>query len=227
MKKNVIKAGMLCAVLLILVSCKDNKKELADQRIKELEMFVDSLKTVNAAEQEQNWEAVSTAFDKKSEAADEAIFTLNESDRQLSQQQLDNSKAKYIEIKTNVYNEIEKKKVVVAKPSMKQMLRNQYFGAGKIGEDMNFNWVNKDNILKTYENFFSTYKNNKSNYTREDYDEVKLMYEALDSRKNTVENEGLTTSDNNSIASIKLKFATMFKINRIGAKARENDDAKE
>ena len=227
MKKNVIKAGMLCAVLLVLVSCKDNKKELADQRIKELEMFVDSLKTVNAAEQEQNWEAVSTAFDKKSEAADEAIFTLNESDRQLSQQQLDNSKAKYTEIKTNVYNEIEKKKVVVAKPSMKQMLRNQYFGAGKIGEDMNFNWVNKDNILKTYENFFSTYKNNKSNYTREDYDEVKLMYEALDSRKNTVENEGLTTSDNNSIASIKLKFATMFKINRIGAKARENDDAKE
>lgn len=227
MKKNVIKVGMFCAVLLTLVSCKDDKKELADKRIKELEMFVDSLKTVNAVEQEKNWELFSSEFDRKSGSADEAIFALNETDRQQSQQQIDNSKTKYNEIKTNVYNEIEKKKVVVAKPSMKQMLRNQFFGAGKIGEDMNFGWVNKDNILKTYENFFSTYKNNKSNYTREDYDEVKLMYEALDSRKNTVENEGLSTSDNNSIAAIKLKFATMFKINRIGAKARENDAAKE
>ena len=227
MKKNVIKVGMFCTVLLALVSCKDDKKELADKRIKELEMFVDSLKTVNAVEQEKNWELFSSEFDRKSGSADEAIFALNETDRQQSQQQIDNSKTKYNEIKTNVYNEIEKKKVVEVKPSMKQTLRNQFFGAGKIGEDMNFGWVNKDNILKTYENFFSTYKNNKSNYTREDYDEVKLMYEALDSRKNTVENEGLSTSDNNSIGAIKLKFATMFKINRIGAKARENDAAKE
>jgi hypothetical protein len=71
------------------------------------------------------------------------------------------------------------------------------------------------------------YKANKGNFSREDYDEVKLIYEALDSRKNTVEKEGLSSSDNMKVASIKFKFAPMFKVNRIGAKARENEEAKE
>ena len=56
---------------------------------------------------------------------------------------------------------------------------------------------------------------------------MKLLYEALDTRKNTVENEGLTSSDNMKIASIKFKFAPMLKINRIGAKSEENSEAKE
>ncbi len=98
---------------------------------------------------------------------------------------------------------------------------------GKVGEDMNFAWVNKDNILQVYQDFYDSYKENKENFSREDYDEVKLLYEALDSRKNTVEKEGLTTEDNNKIASIKFKFAPMFKVNRMGAKARENTEAKE
>jgi hypothetical protein len=101
------------------------------------------------------------------------------------------------------------------------------FGSGKIGADMSFDWVNKDNILSVYENFFESYKKNKSNFTREDYDEAKLLFEALDSRKNTVEKEGLTTKDNNKIATIKLMFSPMFKLNRVGAKSRENQEAKE
>jgi hypothetical protein len=92
---------------------------------------------------------------------------------------------------------------------------------------MNFSWVNKDNILSVYDAFFQSYKDNKENFTREDYDEVKLMYEALDSRKNTVEKEGLSSEDNGKIASIKFKFGPMFKMNRIGAKSRETADAKE
>ena len=116
---------------------------------------------------------------------------------------------------------------VAAKPKPNQILRDRLFGAGKIGEDMNFAWVNKNNILKTYDTFFQAYKDNKSNFSREDYDEIKLMYEALDSRKNTVEKEGLSAEDNNKIASIKFKFGPMFKINRMGAKGREAEKAKE
>jgi hypothetical protein len=54
-----------------------------------------------------------------------------------------------------------------------------------------------------------------------------LMYEALDSRKNTVEKEGLSSEDNGKIASIKFKFGPMFKMNRMGAKSRETAEAKE
>ena len=67
----------------------------------------------------------------------------------------------------------------------------------------------------------------KSDFTREDYDEIKLMFEALDARKNTVEKEGLSSEDNRKIASIKFKFSPMFKVNRAGAKSRENQEAKE
>jgi hypothetical protein len=36
-------------------------------------------------------------------------------------------------------------------------------------------------------------------YTREDWDEIKVLYEALDTRKNTVEKD-LASSDNMKIA---------------------------
>jgi hypothetical protein len=47
---------------------------------------------------------------------------------------------------------------------------------------MNFDWVNKDNIHNVYQQFVHTVED-KDAYSREDWDEVKLMYEALDSRK--------------------------------------------
>jgi hypothetical protein len=49
---------------------------------------------------------------------------------------------------------------------------------------MNFDW-NKDNIHNVYQQFVHTVEDNKDAYSREDWDEVKLMYEALDSRKHT------------------------------------------
>jgi hypothetical protein len=52
------------------------------------------------------------------------------------------------------------------------------------------------------------------------------LYEALDSRKNTVEKEGLTAEDNRKIAGLKIKFAPMYTVNRMGAKAEENKEAK-
>src|SRR5690606_3665157 len=104
-------------------------------------------------------------------------------------------------------------------------LRSAFFGS-QMGSDMNFDWVNKDNILKVYNDFYNEFDENKDNYSREDFDEIKAMYEALDARKNTVEKEGLSSSDNRKIAELKLKFAPKFKWNRMGAKADENEDAK-
>ena len=84
----------------------------------------------------------------------------------------------------------------------------------------------KDNILKVYNDFYNEFDKNKDSYSREDFDEIKTLYEALDSRKNTVENEGLTSHDNGKIAEIKFKFGPKFKWERMGAKAEENAEAK-
>jgi hypothetical protein len=49
----------------------------------------------------------------------------------------------------------------------------------------------KDNIHNVYQQFVHTVEDNKDAYSREDWDEVKLMYEALDRQKNTVEKKDL------------------------------------
>jgi hypothetical protein len=224
MKKNVFKIGMFSMILIGLFSCKNKEKELADKRIVELENFVDSLKSVSDAEREANWDQISADFDKKETNASAALVSLDEETKLASKTKIDASAIKYDEYKTVI---LANKAAVAARPNSSQMLRDRLFGAGKIGADMSFSWVNKNNILAVYETFFQSYKDSKSEFSREDYDEIKLMYEALDSRKNTVEKEGLSQSDNNKIASIKFKFAPMFKTNRIGAKSRETAEAKE
>lgn len=197
--------------------------EIADKKIASLESYVDSIEAINLEETETNWDRISSDFDRKNLESSDAISNLTEDVKYTSQAKIDSINARYVVVKTTIETKAAKKQVI----NPNQLLRDRFFGAGKIGEDMNFSWVNKDNILTTYQSFFDTYKANKSGFSREDYDEVKLMYEALDTRKNTVEKEGLSSSDNTKIASIKFKFAPMFKVNRIGAKARENEEAKE
>ena len=224
MKKNVLKLGLFTMLLIGMVSCKDEGKEMADKRISELESYVDSLKAESADNLETNWDAISVEFDKRKMAVNDAMVNLKEDAKTESQEKADQASAKYDEVKADIVAKMEAKKMPM---NPNQKLRDTFFGAGKVGEDMNFSWVNKDNILSVYDAFFESYKANKENFSREDYDEVKLMYEALDSRKNTVENEGLSSEDNTKIASIKFKFGPMFKVNRIGAKSREMEEAKE
>lgn len=225
MKKNVLKIGLLSVILIGTFSCKNKENELAEKRISALETYVDSLKSISSEDIEKNWEKINADYEQKNADVNEALSSADEKTKTSSQVRVEASNAKYVEVKASIENK------AVAKGSdsknSSQLLRDRLFGAGKIGNDMSFAWVNKDNILDVYDKFFESYKENKSNFSREDYDEIKLMYEALDNRKNTVEKEGLSASDNGKIASIKFKFAPMFKVNRVGAKSRETSEAKE
>lgn len=230
MKKSVLKLGALSVVLLGIVSCTNKEKEVADKKIDELENYIDSIATLSAESRQTNWDQIEADYQTKNTSANEGLLNLNQDDKESLQEKVNASNTKYDDIKYSVITVKESETLIKennANNNSSQLLRDRLFGAGKIGSDMSFNWVNKDNILSVYENFFESYKQNKSDFTREDYDEVKLLFEALDSRKNTVEKEGLSSEDNNQIASIKLKFSPMFKMNRIGAKSRENQEAKE
>lgn len=225
--RNVVKMGLFSMIVLGMTSCKNEEKEMADKRISELESYVDSLNAVSAEERAANWEQIASDFDTKSANANEALANLDESTKATSQEKIATSTSKYEELKASVAAKPVLNSTNTGTPSANQLLRDRLFGAGKIGDDMSFAWVNKDNALQVYETFFQSYKDNKGDFSREDYDEIKLMYEALDNRKNTVEKEGLSAEDNGKIASIKLKFGPMFKVNRIGAKSRETAEAKE
>lgn len=210
-------------------SCKDEKETKAQKNVDTYVVFVDSLGNLEGATAKQNWQTIDEVYQMRITEAETALADLK--DNAAAQSKIDASKAKYEALKAKyeaeLQNEMTGKQNTESTSNPNQMLRDRLFGAGKVGEDMSFAWVNKDNILQVYDNFFQSYKDSKANFSREDYDEIKSMYEALESRKNKVEKEGLSSEDNGKIASIKFKFSPMFKVNRVGAKSRENTEAKE
>lgn len=217
--RNIQLVSGFALLALSLTSCKDEKQENAKKTIDSYVMYVDSVKNVAADDLKADWKDVDAEYNRRAENAQLALADIK--DNTAETEKINTSKVKYEEFK----NEMTKVLAPPA-PSPKQQLRNALFGEGKIGEDMSFTWVNAKNIHSVYQQFVHTVENNKDSYSREDWDEIKLMYEALDSRKNTVEKEGLTSSDNRKIAGLKLKFAPMYTLNRMGAKSEETAAAK-
>ena len=224
MKKINLFAGA-AIIALGFSSCKDENEKVAEKSFDSYEKYVDSVSNVTVDEAKTNWQTIEADYNAKTAEAEAALANMK--DQAAAQERLDKSKAKYAELKAKLEAEAAASAPAPTASSGKQVLRDAYFGAGKIGEDMNFSWVNKDNIVDVYQNFYDTFDKNKDSYSREDFDEIKAMYEALDAHKNTVEKEGLTGENNRKIAAIKLKFAPKFKWEGIGAKAEENEKAKE
>lgn len=222
MKKRNLFLG-LAVIAVGFTSCKDEKETQAEKSVDTYVVYVDSLGNVADADAKANWEAIDASYQLRISEAEAALENLK--DREKAQERINASRAKYEALKAKM--EADMQAAAPAPVNSKQLLRNALFGEGKIGDDMNFDWVNKDNIHSVYQQFIHTAENNKDNYSREDWDEVKLMYEALDSRKNTVEKEGLSSDDNRKIAALKFKFGPMLKANRMGAKTEEMKEAKE
>ena len=217
------KVQLLLGVAIIaasFTSCKSEDEKMAEQSFHRYEKYVDSVNNVAEAEALANWQAIEAGYESRMSEADMALANMK--DQTNAQDRLEKTKTKYTEFKMKV-------EASAPKPvDRKTVIRNSYFGEGIMaGDSMDFSWVNKDNILKVYNDFYNEFDKNKDSYSREDFDELKALYEALDSRKNTVEKEGLSSEDNRKIAEIKFKFGPKFKWERMGAKAEENADAKE
>ena len=216
--------NLFLAVALIALgfaSCKDEKEVQAEKAIDNYVVYVDSIEKVAIEDAQNNWEGIDAAYQLRMSEAEANLANLKDSVK--AQERMLASRGKYEIIRTKMVV----KTVEVPVITSKQKLRNALFGQGKIGDDMSFDWVNAANIHDVYQTFIHSAESNKDSYTREDWDEIKLMYEALDSRKNTVEKEGLSKEDNRKIAGLKFKFAPMMKVNRMGAKSEEMKEAKE
>lgn len=216
MKNLKLTLGIL-SLAAFVVSCEDKQEKEAQEQIIAYTSYVDSVNGLDKEAAAKDWETIANEEQKRKLKAETAVSSVED---QTSAQTKVNEAA--------VSFEDYKKEVQQAQMEMHKMqLRNSLFGENKVGSDRSFAWVNKDNIASVYENFVNTVEANKDSYSREDWDEIKLLYEALDTRKNTVENEGLSSSDNMKIAGLKIKFAPMYTVNRMGAKAEENSEAKE
>lgn len=219
--KNLNRIIVIVGIAIAMVSCKNTESEQAQTTVDDYTTYIDSVSQVAAADADQRWDEIERYATEKREQAQREIQDLE--DRVALEERMDASSRKYEEFKQNVANY----KTEAQAETARKEVRSALFKGQIIENDLSFAWVNKDNILDVYDNFVNTVSDNKDEYTREQWDDIKLLYEALDTRKNTVENEGLTSADNLKIAGLKVRFATMYKVNRVGAKAEENEDAKQ
>ena len=200
-----------------LLSCKNENQTNAEKAVADYENYVDSINNIAILDIESRWDYIENDYQLRKLATENALVAVE--DREDLQEKVILSNEKYELYRTNYLEHQEK--------NQKPQFRATLFGNDNIGDDISFTWVNKDNILSVFDKFTSTVTENKDTYSREDWDEIKMLYEALGTRKNTVEKEGLSSSDNMKIASIKVKFAPMLTINRAGEKSKENAEAKE
>jgi hypothetical protein len=207
-------------------ACNNSATETAKQDAANLNQYVDSVESIPPVYTVANWSAVDNGYQERALKAEQTLATLEAADKA----KVEESKAKYAALKTTYEAKLKEKeaeaKLAAATPDYRQVLRNRLFGEGKIGADMKFEFATANNLLSVYKNFVNTVADNKNNYTREDWDEIKVLYEALDNRKNAVEKD-LPSGDNLKIAGLKIKFASIKATNRGGAKAEENRESKQ
>lgn len=209
------------ATATVFTACKETEKEMADERVDSFTNYVDSISNVAANESAKTWDDIEVGYEKAKMDAEASFATI--SDKDMYQERLDKANMKYEEYKIKVVAEKER----TDRETANIAIRTTLLGESYTGGDITYDWVNKSNILSVYDNFVTTVEKNKDSYSREDWDEIKMLYEALDTRKNTVEKEGLSSSDNLKIAGLKVKFAAISTTNRIGAKSEENAEAKQ
>jgi hypothetical protein len=205
----------------------NNSDKSAKADAENLTIYVDSVESAPRVYTAANWTAIDAGYNMRAAKADSVADKLSADEKAKA----DLSRAKYNALKAEYeakikQMELEAKMTTSNTGDYRTVLRNNLFGEGKIGTDMSFAFVNANNILDVYKKFVNTVDDNKNNYSREDWDEIKVLYEALDTRKNVVEKEGIATGDNLKIAGLKIKFAAIKATHRGVSKVEENNEAK-
>lgn len=215
MKKN-LTLSITCAFIIGISACSNSTKS---DETKELQTYVDSVQNVTLEYNTAYWQTIEDGYQLRVVKAEASAK------EEAQKKQLAESKDAYqaLKIKYEEAIKVNKEKLY---SSRKKVLRDALFGEGKIGTDLNFTWINAKNIKVAYENFLLAVEANEKVYSREDWDEVKVLYEALDTRKNEVEKD-LSTKDNLKIAKVKIIFATIISVQRPLSKVSENSDAKQ
>lgn len=219
MKKNKMLITVLTVFIAFLYGCTTSSSD-TERSVSNLNNYLDSVQGLTPTYTAAAWNELNNGYELRlQEAQGYASLTKEE------KAQIEAGKVKFAALKKEYEQKINESHQHEMHDT-KTALRNRLFGEGVVGSDMSFANVTGANLLSVYRNFVNTVADNRDSYSREDWDEIKVLYEALDTRKNTVEKDA-PRGDNTKIAGLKIKFATIKAANRGGTKAKENQDAKD
>lgn len=215
---------MTVAIVAAAFSACQAPESEATKNAKQLTIYVDSIQNLTPEYTSDKWASLEAGYQ-------ERILLMENEKEQLAADErakMEESIAKYEALRASYKENIKAttNAVNTAVADYRANLRNALFGEGVIGEDMGFGYVTGANLLDVYKRFVNTVDENKNNYSREDWDEIKVLWEALDTRKNTVEKDA-PSGDNTKIAGLKIKFGAIKGTHRGGTKGAENEEAKD
>jgi hypothetical protein len=216
-----MKLMIAAAIVSIGFTACNTASDSAKKDAEVLNVYVDSVNELTPVYTTEYWTAIDNGYQERAVLAEKTAAALSEEEKAKA----DASKAKYEALKAKYELNIKEAEAAAAVPNFRKVLRDRLFGEGKVGDDMQFLYVTGDNIRDIYQNFVDVVADNKNKFSREDWDEVNVLYEALDTRKNVVEKD-LATNDNMKIAGLKIRYASIAATHRGGTKVKENREAK-
>lgn len=223
------KTKLLIAAAIVSIgftACDNASKETKSTEV--LNVYVDSVENLTPVYTTESWTVIDNGYQERALKAEADYANLSADEKAKA----DASKARYEALKAKYELNMKQAEAAAkteagnAAPNFRRVLRDRLFGEGKIGDDMQFAFVTADNIRGVYQNFVDVVADNKDAYTREDWDEINVLYEALDTRKNAIEKD-LKSADNIKIAGLKIRFASIAATNRGGKKVKENAESKQ
>jgi len=207
MKKNTHYIALLVILLLITTACKNNS---ASPEIRNFITYVDSIDKVGHTHKIENWDFINNEYNRKIAMLEQELESMGEDEKAM----LEESKIKFAKLKATYDAKIAELNQATTTDEKRQ-LRDRLFGTGAVSEDMQFNFVTSKNALNIFQTFVETVDANKDAYTKEDWNEIEMLYGALNTRKNAIEKD-LSNNDNVKIAGLKVKFASIKALSKLG-----------
>lgn len=205
MKQKAIILALLCITgTLIFSSCEKKKSRSYDDYASYVNSRIDSADRYY----DREWNELESEYDMKKSAVERDMKDMDEK-----------SKAEYNRLEERWNNF---KTSYSERRGKLSTLRTAIVPAGVQAD---FSNVSGSQLYGVYKHFVDYVDAHKESFDREQWDEVKLIWERLDAHKNTVEKD-LPKGDNGKIAKEKLRYNGIRLFERGSAKAKENEEAK-
>lgn len=190
------------------VACSDSSTVQKDAE--NLSQYVDSVDQLEPIYTEANWKTIDEGYQDRNMKVEKNSSTMQADDKE----KVESAHVKYAALKTKYETKIDEKKKTESEPPKNDNgnLRKALFN-DKLGADMSFAWMTAGNVVETYQNFVDAVENHKNDYSKEDWDQVKVMYAALDARKETLDKD-ISVKDRLKIAGLKTKYKAIKAVHR-------------
>jgi hypothetical protein len=198
--KKIIFAGLCAAV--IFTSCENEAQKRSRKTVKELTSYVDSVKKLSPDYSDEFWKNIEDGYKERDAKATALESNMLQSDKK----ELEDTRNKFMDYQSRYEDEKIKYDNKITQDKRQKML-NDFFGEGKAA-DLTFAWVNETNIIDVYKNFVSKVNDNKDSYNKQDWDEINMIMDGLDNRKEAIE-KSLSNKQNLKIKEYKAKFSAI------------------